>query len=415
MRSPERPSPASTPRDAAVEIVRRLSEAGFTAYLAGGCVRDCLLGLDPKDYDVATDARPEQVRDLFPRAQGVGEAFGVMLVRLHGHMIEVATFRTDASYSDRRRPDSVTFSDAEHDAQRRDFTINGLFEDPLTDRIIDYVGGRSDLETRLVRAIGDPETRLEEDRLRMLRAVRFAARFGFTIEAQTAEAIQAAAGELAGVSRERIGQEVRWMLSHPNRAVAAWETQYLGLDRAVLEEPSRTPAPHRLARLPDVVGYSTALAAWLLDRWTGRQVELAEVAGRWSSSLVLSNVESRALRRTLDLHGRIRHQWGRLGVARQKRTASSKEFPEALMILRAEDAQAFVDVRRQVEQLAETGLAPTPLIDGMDLIGCGMEPGPLFQRVLEGVYDAQLEGLVETRDEALELARALEQHGSEGR
>ena len=169
-------------RAAAVEVVRVLTQTGYVAYFAGGCVRDRLLGLEPADYDVATDARPEAVGRLFRRSQHVGESFGVMLVSIMGHSLQVATFRTEGVYSDGRHPDTVAFSDAIHDAQRRDFTVNGLFEDPLRGQIIDFVGGQADLKAGLVRAIGDPGARLREDRLRMLRAVRFAARFEFKIE-----------------------------------------------------------------------------------------------------------------------------------------------------------------------------------------------------------------------------------------
>src|SRR5436190_9503965 len=220
-------SGAGAVRQAAVHIVRTLVEAGHVAYFAGGCVRDRLMGHEPADFDVATDARPEEVKKVFPKLLHVGESFGVMLVRISGHEIHVATFRTDGVYSDSRHPDSVTFSDARHDAERRDFTINGLFENPLTGEIIDYVGGQKDLAAKVIRAIGDPHARLREDRLRMLRAVRFAARFGFAIEQETADAIRECASELVGVSRERIGQEVKRMLCDPNRAVAAWEMQYL--------------------------------------------------------------------------------------------------------------------------------------------------------------------------------------------
>src|SRR5213595_1577127 len=185
----EVPSKKSSREDAG-EIVKRLRAAGHVAYLAGGCVRDLLLGLEPKDYDVATDAPPERVRKLFNNTQAVGAAFGVILVRLGGSQIEVATFRTDVSYEDGRHPTEVRFSSAEEDAQRRDFTINGLFLDPIDDRVIDFVGGQEDLKARILRAIGEPNHRFEEDHLRLLRAVRFASRFGLTIEPETAEAIR---------------------------------------------------------------------------------------------------------------------------------------------------------------------------------------------------------------------------------
>jgi hypothetical protein len=399
-------------RTAAVDVVRTLVEAGHEAYFAGGCVRDRLMGHEPSDYDVATDARPQVVSKLFPRAQQVGESFGVTLVRHHRHPIQIATFRTEGAYSDGRHPDTVSFSDAEHDAQRRDFTINGLFEDPLADdRIIDFVGGRADLDTRVIRAIGDPQARLREDALRMLRAVRFAARFEFDIEEGTAEAIRAGASDLRAVSRERIGQELKWMLSHPNRAVAAWTLQYLGLDGAVLQEPCVTTAPRRLGRLPLDAAYPTALAAWLLDRTDGA-TGLVDHARRWAGALLLSNAERDALYRCLEIHQMLTDPWPTLGVAAQKRLAARSEFEQALMILQAGDAQAFVDVRRQVLALAETEIAPPPLITGDDLVGLGLKPGPLFKQVLDAVYDAQLEGGLRDKPAALELARALaEAHG----
>ena len=402
-------------RAAAVTVVRDLVEAGHVAYFAGGCVRDRLQGLQPADYDVATSARPEQVKSAFRRVREVGVAFGVMLVRVRSHEIQVATFRTDGVYSDGRHPDTVTFSDAQHDASRRDFTINGLFEDPLQDRIIDFVGGRTDLDARILRAIGDAEARLREDRLRMLRAVRFAAKFAFAIEPDTAEAIRRGAAELQGVSRERIGQEVKKMLCDGNRAVAAWEMQYLGLDMPVLMEPNRLTAPTRVGRLPEDAPYSTALAAWLLDRHDPATqaandqppVDLDEVADRWRRSLLLSNDEVDAFQTALNIYRTLWAGWGHLGVARQKRLAASTGFQGGLMLLQATDRQAFVDVRRRVLDLSESGLAPTSLIDGEDLISLGLRPGPVFSRVLEGVYDAQLEGSIETRDQALHLARTI--------
>ena len=200
----------------AVEVVRRLREAGFTAYWAGGCVRDQLLGRTPKDYDVATDATPAQIRKLFGRHRtlAIGAAFGVITVMgpKAAGMIEVATFRHDAAYSDGRHPDSVTFSSAEEDASRRDFTINGLFYDPVEERVIDFVGGQDDLAARRLRAIGDPRERFAEDKLRMLRAVRFAAAFDFALEENTLAAIREMAGEIPVVSAERIAMEMRRML-----------------------------------------------------------------------------------------------------------------------------------------------------------------------------------------------------------
>lgn len=408
--------PRESARDAATWVVRRLADAGYTAYFAGGCVRDHVMGNEPEDYDVATDARPEQVVEVFPRAQGVGESFGVMLVRRSGHVIEVATFRTEREYSDGRHPDEVNFSDAEHDAARRDFTINGLFEDPLEERIIDYVGGVQDIENRVISAIGDPDARLREDRLRMLRAVRFAARFAFEIDGATADAVRAGAEELQGVSRERIGQEVKRMLTDANRGVAAWELQYLGLDQIVLREPRETVAPTRLSRLPDDAAYPTALAAWLLDRHEENTENWRTIAERWADALMLSNVERGDLLSCLDAYRRLRTDWPRMGVAKQKRLAASAAFAEALAIVQAIDRPAFIDIRRRVAALAETELAPEPLINGDDLIAAGLQPGPGFRRILDAVYDAQLEGGIEAKEQAIELARAVarDHDGEEG-
>jgi poly(A) polymerase len=394
-------------RDAAVHVVRVLAEAGHVAYFAGGCVRDRLMGHEPTDYDVATDARPEAIRQLFRRTHSVGESFGVMLVRHGGHVIEVATFRTDGEYADGRHPESVTFSDAEHDARRRDFTINGLFEDPLDGTIIDHVGGQADLEARVIRAIGSPADRFREDHLRLLRAVRFAARFTYAIDPETADAIRRTAADLTGVSRERIGQEMKRMLSHPNRAVAAWELQYLGLDAPVLDEPTVLVAPTRLGRLDDGADYHTALAAWVLDRHDGADEKLDGVAGRWAERLMLSNVDRAAFLSGLDVQRVLVRDWWQLGVARQKRLAASGPFQAGLALVKAADRQLFVDIRRRVLELSETGLAPMPLIDGADLIAIGLEPGPVFKQVLGGVYDAQLEGAISTPEQALDLARAI--------
>src|SRR5436190_8701533 len=213
-------SPKKSTGEDAVEIVKRLRSAGHVAYLAGGCVRDLLLGLEPKDYDVATDAPPERVRKLFNNTQAVGAAFGMILVRLGGSQIEVATFHADMEYEDGRRPVGVRFTSAEEDAKRRDFTINGLFLDPIDDRVIDYVGGQDDLSAKILRAIGEPNHRFEEDHLRLLRAVRFASRFGLIIHPTTADAIASHAPSLTRISPERVGEGLRLMLTPITRVAA---------------------------------------------------------------------------------------------------------------------------------------------------------------------------------------------------
>ena len=408
-----------TARALATDIVRRLREAGFDAYFAGGCVRDRLMGHEPGDYDVATGARPDEVKQLFPGAHLVGEAFGVVLVRRDGHTVEVATFRIDGEYSDQRRPDSVVFTDARQDAFRRDFTVNGLFEDPLSGEIIDYVGGQADLKAKKIRAIGDPHARFAEDHLRMLRGIRFAARFNYEIDGETSEAIRSHAEELRGVSRERIGDEVRRMLADPNRGFAAWELQYHGLDRAALNEPNLLLPPVRVGRLAEAGSdHGTALAAWMLDRHGGTaghiaEHELDEHVSRWRGALVLSNAVERDLRETLRVHRELRVNWEGLGVAGRKRLAAEARFEPAMHLVQTTEPQRFVDVSRSVQELKRTGLSPEPLVSGRDLIGFGCVPGPAFKRVLDRVYDAQLEGAVLTRAEALALADALFREGLE--
>ncbi|HEY1921137.1 MAG TPA: CCA tRNA nucleotidyltransferase, partial [Tepidisphaeraceae bacterium] len=229
-------------RDDALAVLQHLRKAGHIAYFAGGCVRDVLLGLEAKDWDVATDAPPARVRELFPSTQAVGAAFGVILVRSGHSVVEVATFRADGTYEDGRRPSSVRFTSAEEDARRRDFTINGLFLDPVEDRIIDYVGGKDDLTARRIRAIGSPAERFGEDHLRMLRAVRFASRFGFEIESTTAAAIETHAPKIKGISPERIGDELRFMLTPPTRAEAWLLLWKLHLAREIFRFLPKIPA-----------------------------------------------------------------------------------------------------------------------------------------------------------------------------
>ncbi len=396
------------PREAAARVATALREAGHETYFAGGCVRDHLLGLEPSDVDVATAALPDEVAGLFPKARGVGAHFGVMLVPSGGRMIEVATFRSDGAYHDGRRPVEVSFGSAEADARRRDFTINGLFEDPASGRIIDFVGGRDDLEARVLRAIGDPEERFEEDRLRMLRAVRFAARFGLTIDDGTAAAIAARAERLGAVSRERVGHELRRMLDHPSRCTAAAHLERLGLDLAVLAASRTSPAGDlsRLRAMEPTAGWEDALAAWELDRGT---IELAEdrmesAVDRLVDVLVLSNQERDDLFGMLRVRDRILRDWPMLGVAARKRLAARVHFDRGLGLVAAESPAVADAIRADREELARTGIAPEPFISGDDLLALGLRPGPSFKRILDAVYDAQLEGLIAGREEALRMA-----------
>lgn len=387
-------------RAAATEIVRTLTEAGYVAYFAGGCVRDRLLGVEPKDYDVATNAHPEQVLHHF-RGRLVGEAFGVVRVRLMDSDIEVATFRVEWGYTDGRRPDHVEYTDAEHDARRRDFTINGLFENPLTDEVIDYVGGRADLDARRVRAIGDPDARFGEDYLRMLRAVRFTARLGFELESQTAAAIPPLADKLGLISRERIGGEVQAMLCDEDPAKrhrAAVMMQQLHLDAPALNELHQDAALPTLQSLDAAATYPTALAAWMTDR--GGNV------ARWRKALCLSNDHRDALAAVRKLV-KAAPAWPDMTIAKRKRWLAHDLGAQALLLLHANPQTRALAAAMQADAapLHAEGVAPPRLVTGDDLVAMGIASGPQIGVLLEAVYDEQLEGRLASRDEALRWAR----------
>lgn len=416
-----------TAREAAMSVVRRLREAGHEAVFAGGCVRDELLGLSPKDYDVATDATPHRVAELFGGAREVGKSFGVMHVRpprWRGPSIEVATFRREGVYTDKRRPDAVEFTDARQDAQRRDFTINALFIDPLDTgeriqgRVIDHVGGLDDLKHGVVRAVGDPDARLAEDHLRALRAVRFAARLAFELEPATAAAVGRHARALAGVSRERVGDEMRLMLANPRRTRALGLIHELGLDASVLNEAPLGIIDFSAVRgLPETATVETTLAAWAIDRSrpTGQPdpasitILAARVPTAWRRALCLSNDERDRLHHTLELVAAIEGSWAGWRVAARKRAAARAEFGAALEIVATRSAGLAGAVGQEVRELAAdpAGLTPDRLVTGDDLAAAGLTPGPQFARILDGVYDAQLEGRVRDRAGALEAALRL--------
>ena len=399
-------------RAAATRIVHVLRDHGHIAYFAGGCVRDELLGVRPTDFDIATDATPDQLQSIFTRTSQVGASFGVVLVRESHVTVEVATFRADGPYSDRRRPDHVKFSDPESDARRRDFTINAIFLDPLAapqQQIIDYVGGRADLAARVLRAVGDPEARLQEDHLRALRAVRFAARLGFAIEPATAEAIRRHASELSGVSRERIGEELRRMLAHPSRAAACEMLNALTLDAAVFDEPWRPVNLMLVSTLEQNAGPMLALAAYLIDR-AGLDVHAASASmAGVRRAVCLSNEESTAVGGILQVLQRLRAEWGDMSIAAQKRLASHPRFSDAHVLLCGWEPALHGSVARRVQELSSDGIgiAPSPFVSGDDLIADGFRPNPQFNGILDRVYDSQLAGEVSTKVTALELARRL--------
>lgn len=404
-------------RQFAVEIVQQLHVHGHVAYWAGGCVRDQQLGRMPKDYDVATNATPAEIRLVFGRRRtlAVGAAFGVIVVlgRPGQGQVDVTTFRHDSRYSDGRHPDSVTFTTPHDDAQRRDFTINGMFYDPLADRVIDYVGGMDDLARRVVRAIGDPRERFDEDKLRMLRAVRFAATFNFQLDPATDAAIREMAGQIHFVSAERIAQEIRGMLVHANRARAMELLRTTGLLAALLPELEPQTAgvwQHTLAVLEQLrePTFSLALAALIGARAGGlAATTAAEICERWR----LSNKETERITWLLANRERIRGAreipWPRL-----QRLLISEGIDDLLTLEEAESrasGQDLADIEHchRLLQLPPEELNPPQLLTGDDLKQHGLLPGKDFKSLLEHVRDAQLEKRVTNTDEALALVDRL--------
>lgn len=406
----------------AVEVLAKLREAGYVAYWAGGCVRDELLGRTPKDYDVATSARPGEIRNLFGhrRTLAIGEAFGVIAVigPKEAGMVEATTFRRDGNYADGRRPDAVEFTDAEEDARRRDFTMNALFFDPLENRVIDYVGGVTDIERRLVRAVGDARARFGEDKLRMLRAVRMASRFGFEIDPATAAALRAAAHEITLVSPERIAQEMRAMLGKPGQAEAARLLMHTGLMEAIV--PEITP----LAEAPGVNEWDFTLAVLgALERSGDEPFSISfalglaamlhaahdpTLAGRVALRWRLSNNERNDATWFVAHQDRLRDAAGRRWSDVQPILADPRAA-ELLKLIEAEQRAADrplddVEFCRAKLALPRRELDPPPLATGKDLIDAGLKPGPLYSRLIAELRTAQLDGEIRTRDEAIALA-----------
>ena len=397
-------------------MIEGLRGKGHVAFLAGGCVRDLLLGVEPKDFDVATDAEPDEIKAYFRKTASVGAAFGVMLVRDFGCTIEVATFRSDGVYSDARRPDSVEFSSPEEDAQRRDYTINALFMDPFAEdesgRIIDLVNGLPDVRNRVLRAVGNPADRLREDHLRALRGVRFAAKYTLTIEPKTHDAIREDAKSLSGVSIERIGEECRKMLLHASRVRACTLIDELGLDDAIFGDANPFD-PSVMAALGSEMNdmpYPLSLAALAIGRGYSISDDPAKddpskITGHYRKALDLSNTDRDAMRAILECVRKFNNQWISLGEAGRKRLASRQWACGALSIYRAIEIAAGEQIAHDIETLAERfgGLSPEPLVTGGDLIEHGYTPGPAFKALLDEVYDEQLEGRITTKHQAFEF------------
>ncbi len=380
-------------RELATRIVERLQGAGYTAYWVGGCVRDQLMGRKPKDFDVATSAKPEVVLGLFPGAQLVGASFGVVL---HGGGIEIATFRSEGNYRDGRRPEEIRYeTEAALDATRRDFTINAIFYDPVSNETIDFVGGKSDLEAGVVRAIGDPHVRFGEDHLRLLRAVRFAARFRFALEAKTFAAMTEMASLIVKIAGERLHDEMRRILTGPNLDLAWKHLSESGLMRAMVPEAK---AGFRLTSLSGAVSVSLGWAALL---------EGVEDANPVYRRFRFSEEEKHACADLLANEDRFR-TLSQMSLSHLKRFLRRANINDHLELHRAThgETSAYRFASEMVASLGPEILFPAPLIDGRDLIALGLEPGPRFSQILKQVEDAQLEGRIQSKEEALRLAVA---------
>src|SRR5229473_2141602 len=442
--SVNRPHPmkASPMEKTAREIAAHLRESGHIAYFAGGCVRDIVRGETPKDFDIATDAKPENVQKLFPRTYAVGAHFGVILVVENGFQFEVATFRSDEAYVDGRHPSAVHFSSPEEDARRRDFTINGMFYDPVAEEVIDLVGGRADIAAKLVRAIGDPAQRFTEDRLRMLRAVRFATVLDYEIDNQTWDALVANAASINEISAERIREElVRIFLS--SQRVRGWDLlDSSGLMHAVLPEldamkgclqpeqfhPEGDVFQHTrlmLELLPENVSVALVLAVLFHDvakpvtatvdetgriRFNEHDRIGATMAESIMERLRFSRAEIDAAVEMVRQHMVFKDVL-RMRVAKLKRFMARPTFEEELELHRVDCASShqimdnYEFLLRKREEFANEPIIPPPLVRGDDLIALGMKPGPRFGEILEAVETLQLEGALKDREEALDWVK----------
>ncbi len=441
-------------REAAERIVERLRAEGYQAWFAGGCVRDLLRGHEPKDYDVATNAHPEVVLEMFPKTFAVGAHFGVVLVADEADgsefVTEVATFRNDGAYTDGRHPDAVRFSESgEEDVKRRDFTINGMLLDPLKLRetgdidgaVLDFVGGRIDLEAGLVRAIGDPSLRFEEDKLRMLRAVRFAARFGFAIEERTLAAIRALASEIHQVSRERVRDELTRMLAEGHARGAFELLDATGLLQELLPEVAKMhgveqpPEFHPegdvwvhtlllLEKLPRGASSALAWGALLHDvgkpatfrrapdriRFDGHVEVGVRIAEEILRRLRFSLEETAQIVALIENHMRF-GDVHRMKESTLKRFFRLPKFEEHLALHRMDVLSSFGNLenydfaKEKFETLPEEQVRPQLLVTGRDLIEAGYHPGPQFKEMLALAEDAQLEGRIHSREEGMELVK----------
>ena len=428
-------------REKAIAIIKRLREEGYEAYLAGGCVRDTLLGKPPQDYDIATAAKPEAVQKIFSKTIEVGTQFGVILVLFEDDPFEVATFRHDGPYLDGRRPSHVRFASMREDILRRDFTINGMMYDPIEEQVIDLVGGKEDLNRRLVRAIGDPRERFQEDRLRMVRAARFAAGLGFTIEENTFRAIQAEASTITRISWERIGEEVTRILTEGGArrgfeildesrllsAILPEVVQMKGVEQSADFHPEGDVFAHtllmleRISNLKSQISETLAYGCLLHDIakpvCAQREQERITFYGHTEKGAEMAVEILKRLKRSRAVWERVaylvkshlRHtQAPKMRLSTLKRFLGEEGIEELLELMRLDamasngDLQYYDFCRRKLAELKQEEIHPEPLLGGKELIAMGFSPGPIFHEILELLKEAQLEGEIRTREQAME-------------
>ncbi len=425
----------------AVQIVQTLQEHGYKAFLAGGCVRDMIMGKESFDYDIATDAMPHDVIRIFQKTIPVGIQFGVVIVVKEGHNFEVATFRTEDSYSDGRHPDRISFSTPENDVKRRDFTINGLLYDPVKDEILDYVGGRKDIEAGIVRTIGDPIERFTEDKLRMIRAARFACRFHFSIHKDTQQAIMQLAPQIHMVSAERIREELEKIITGPNPHIGIKLLEELHLLQEILPEVSNTRGVqqpenfhpegdvfiHTLLALSKMENPSWTLAMGVLLHDIGKAVTFtvtdrirfnlhekvgADMATEICDRLKTSTDDKERIRWLVLKHLCFKDAQ-KMRLNKLKRLFAEEGYPELAELCRADALASSGDLsdydycQEMFQKLSREEVKPEPLITGHDLIAMGLKPGPLFKEILTKIEDEQLDGNLTTKETAIERVKEL--------
>ncbi len=394
----------------------KLRNHGYTAYFCGGCVRDLFLQRCPKDYDIATDAQPRQIQQLFKHTIMVGAKFGVVKVLDKQECFEIATFRKDKNYSDGRRPDAVRFCNEKEDARRRDFTVNGLFLDPVSNQVIDYVGGLADLQQKIIRTIGNPQSRFSEDYLRLMRAVRFASQLDFTIEPATWNAIKSMASLITRVSAERIRDELITMLTGKNSAKALRLLDQSGILMLILPEWRVANHPEILQRTLSLLEIGTpisdgelALSTVFINIKDACQLapERFEAIGK---RFCLANKSIRKISSLLSGIDRFA-EVPAMTIAEFKRFLRLPNFKSLLelyrwrCLARGQDQRIYAHCRDKLQNYASEELKPAPVINGNDLIELGIKPGPLFQEILHFIEDQQLEGNVHNRQQALALVK----------